>query len=217
MNNAIIDKIKKLLALAENNTNESEAQNAALKAQKLIAKHNINVLELEEDYEEETIDENTLWVGEGKKWKYVLASIISKNFRCKEFWYGRKTVAFYGYKTDTEAAKEVFKFVFNVGHKLATRETNKYTNKKGIYNTYLVGFLKGLDNSFNKQSKALMIIVPKEVNESYANLSKNWGHSINGSLNTQSYHNRETLYKVYNQGVEDGSHVMGTRELKGVN
>lgn len=62
-----------------------------------------------------------------------------------------------------------------------------------------------------------MIIVPKEVNESYANLSKNWGHRINGSLNTQSYHDRETLYKVYNQGVEDGSHVMGTRELKGVN
>ena len=61
----IIEKIQKLLRLADNNTNEAECISAALKAQKLIADYNIEDHELQEGHESETIEtlQSSYYVG----------------------------------------------------------------------------------------------------------------------------------------------------------
>ena len=52
----IIEKIKKIMALSENNPNQNEAIAAALKAQKLMAKFHIEESELGEELTESKID-----------------------------------------------------------------------------------------------------------------------------------------------------------------
>jgi hypothetical protein len=51
----IIETIKKLFALAGNNPNEHEAQAAALKAQRMMAKYHINATQV--SVEEKTTDD----------------------------------------------------------------------------------------------------------------------------------------------------------------
>lgn len=53
MKEKIIEKIKKALALANNNKNPNEAQAAMLMAQKMMAKYHIEMQELEEAEEPE--------------------------------------------------------------------------------------------------------------------------------------------------------------------
>ena len=48
MKKNIISKIEKLLALAGNNPSEAEAQAALLKAQQLMAEHNLDMAQFEE-------------------------------------------------------------------------------------------------------------------------------------------------------------------------
>ena len=153
MEERIIEKIRKCLALANNNPSEEEAKAAALQAQKLLAKYNISmadVTELEQEVEE--IVEVATWFkdivkGVARAWKYELADIVARNFRCKHFFYGKRAVVFYGHKTDAEAASEVYKYLFSMGDRLANRVTyrvlREYHRKgesaqvSGIYNSWV--------------------------------------------------------------------------------
>lgn len=146
----IINKIKKVLELSKNNPSEKEAQAAALKAQKLMAEYHISMEEVSGIEDSENISEECTNVGTGNKWKYRLSTIIARNFRCQHFYYGKSTVVFYGYKTDAEIATETFKYLFNMGNKLATKFYNKKKKEckeigisfygKGIKNCFLIGF-----------------------------------------------------------------------------
>lgn len=62
MNEKIIEKIKKCLELANNNPSEEEAKSAALMAQKLLAKYNISMSDVEDVSSEcEEVVENAVW------------------------------------------------------------------------------------------------------------------------------------------------------------
>ena len=64
----IIEKINKLLALAEKNPEQNEAISAAAKAQELIAKYNIEIEKLGKP-EEEEIAISKYSNGKGYKWR----------------------------------------------------------------------------------------------------------------------------------------------------
>lgn len=224
MEERIIEKIRKCLALANNNPSEEEAKAAALQAQKLLAKYNISmadVTELEQEVEE--IVEVATWFNEivkgvARAWKYELAEIVAKNFRCKHFFYGKRAVAFYGHKTDAEAASEVYKYLFGMGDKLATRVTYRVLRQyhkrgesaqiSGIYNSWVKGFLKGLREGFDKQCTALMIVVPEDVKESYAEKSKSFKSLQLGMRNT-GFSN-----EAYNDGFVTGKGAMAQRSIE---
>lgn len=109
----ILNKIKNLLDLANNNPNENEAIAAALKAQELMAKYNIELDQLDEKKETREIIKETYYQSgkhEMRKWKIGLAAIIAQNFRCKTYFLGGKDVVFYGYKEDAKIALQVFTF-----------------------------------------------------------------------------------------------------------
>lgn len=118
---SILTKIKNALIKAEPNsgTTEAEAQSALLMAQKLMAKHNIDMSQVIDTVEKTKTEIEHGKVTEKEKkvwWKGTLATIIAENFRCYSYYdkYGKglKSVVelrFLGVKEDVQVATEVFK------------------------------------------------------------------------------------------------------------
>lgn len=212
----ILNKIKNLLDLANNNSNENEALAAALKAQELMAKYNVELDQLDEKKEtREIVTEIYRQSGkhEMRKWKIGLASIIANNFRCKTFFIGRRNdVAFYGFKEDAKIALQVFTFLYETGNKLAVRYYNKCkkegSSTQGVMNTYLVGFRDGVAEVLGKQCTALMIVTPKEVVESYEEMSKSFS-SMTTHMTMSGDQN------AYSDGKTDGRDMASARSIEG--
>lgn len=213
-NEKIIKKVKNLLDLANNNPSENEAIAAALKAQELMAKYNIDssAINGEEDSKEFFHAKYIIGAGhEMKKWKVKLSAIIARNFRVKTY-FSRQDVVFYGYKKDAEIAVEVFKFLYEAGNKFSVRYYTKCKkegkNTKGVMNAYLCGFCKGIEEALDKQCTALMIVVPKEVNESFEAMSAHWKYSaVHLKMSTDQ--------NAYNQGRTEGKEAAMSRSIKG--
>lgn len=212
----ILEKIEKLLALAGNNPSENEAISAALKAQELMAKYNIELADVQGEKPVDNIVEETYTPKANqhyvRKWRYKLSNIIAKNFCCKTYSINRDAIAFYGYEKDAKIVVEVFKFLFETGNKLANRYYLKCKKEgketRGVLNTYLVGFCDGIKEVLDKQCTALMIVTPKEVEEAYAEHSKGFGR-VNSRL-TISNDGR-----AYNEGKTDGKATATARSLEG--
>lgn len=211
-NEKIIEKIKGLLALGDKSRNceETEAEAALLKAHELMAKYNISV--------ELTEEEKISYVHEQceSKWnmgfRKPLARIIANNFRCEIYLRGNGgPVVFFGHSTDARIAREAFEFAYS----FAMKEGNRCYNKnyqmgrptQGVFNSYVRGFLKGLEQKLGEQSTALMVVTPPDVKDKYNEMSKNFGRGSGGMRDTGF--DRE----AYSQGVTDGRTVLNGRRL----
>lgn len=152
----VLRKIKKALALSENNPSPEEAQTALLKAQEMMAKHNISMsdIQLGEEDKKEAFHISVNKQNREQWWYGLLASIIADNFRVFPYYRG-KTLTFLGLKEDAELAKEVYNFAFESINKFAAEYVKKLSNNgfptKGIRNDFISGFLKGLSEKFKKQ------------------------------------------------------------------
>lgn len=197
----LIQKVRKLLSLAENNNNEHEAISAAGKAQQLMAKYHLEYKDILEEVKEDIV-EMSYHAGTGNKWKYQLAGIVAKNFRCHVYYVGKRNIVFYGYETDAIIARETFKYLFEQGLKFVNHLLYKKhvygLSTKDVKNTYLVGYLNGIKSVLDKQCTALMIITPLEVNEKFEEISKDMG-GINTSLTFVG--NNKDYYDGYEAGV----------------
>lgn len=211
----IITKIKNLLDLANNNSNENEAMAAALKAQELMAKYNIDSSAVYDIEKEEKEIAHMMYEDSGKhemkKWKVSLSTVIARNFCCEVYFYG-KSVVFYGYKKDARIAVEVFRFLYEAGNRFAVRYYNKCKKEgkdtRGVMNTYLMGFVAGIKDVLDKQCTALMIIVPEEVKGSFKEMTANWkSKSTNLKMSGD--------YGAYNQGKTDGRTTATAKEIEG--
>lgn len=85
-----------------------------------------------------------------------------------------------------------FKLLFEVGNKESAKyyqkERQKYLNVhnirfdgRGIKNAFLNGYLIGIKESLEKQCTALMIVVPKKVEEKYIDRTSSF-HSFSSSF-----------------------------------
>lgn len=209
----VLDKVKKLFALAGNNPSEAEAQAAALRAQELIAKYNLDITEDDEKLE---ITESSFVTGVDKSWKYQLASILENNFRVKSYWVGKRRVVFYGYKQDTEVAKEVFQYLFKVCEKNARRECRKsyqtYGTEKGVYYSYTRGFLIGIKQRLDEQCVALMIVTPPEVNDQWEDFKAQQNMKSMGRVSRDG--SDEFRNGMYEKGIIDGRNAINERRLE---
>lgn len=211
----ILNKIKNLLDLANNNPNENEAMAAALKAQELMAKYNVELDQLDDKPETHEITEEIYRQSgkhEMKKWKIGLSVIVAENFRCRTYTIDKKDVVFYGYKEDAKIALQVFTYLYEVGNKLAVRYYNKCKKEgketRGVMNTYLIGFRDGVREVLGKQCTALMIVTPKEVNESFDEMTKEW-RSVKTTLRMSG----DT--SAYSSGKSDGRDIATARSIEG--
>lgn len=212
----IIQTIRKILELSKNNPSEEEAKSAALKAQELLAKYHIDMKEVESiDIDSvESIEEVRVEVP-AKKWKYKLAHIVADNFRCKHFYIGKRILVFYGHKTDADIAAETFKYLFNVGNRLAGREVDKVFGETGtsanVYNSFVSGFCAGIEEALGEQCKALMIVTPEDVKTSFAEYSKNFGTISGGGLRIGI---NEHCRDAYENGKTEGRHAVRSRQIE---
>lgn len=211
-NEKIIEKIKNLLDLSRNNPNENEAMAAALKAQELMAKYHVDVRDVEGEELTEEIVRKQVVVGKGDKWKFMLSTIVAKNFCCKVYSLGNDTIVFYGYEKDAEIASRVFEFLFKTGNKLADRCYYEYYKKgkptKGIKNQYLFGFCDGVKEILDRQCTALLIVTPKEVEESFKEMTKHMKSRTSRMTMQQDAH-------AYEKGLREGHDVANARSIEG--
>lgn len=173
----VMELINKLLSVTtENGATENEAIEASLKVQKLLAKYDIelsDVNKLKEDIVMATVKtSNDLW-------RIDLANIIADNFCCKVFGLGGDTV-FYGYKRHCEVAKAVFISIYEFGRvrakKLFKDYRNAGLNPKGIKNQFYIGFLNGVKSALDAQTTQLAIVTPQAVIEAYDEIMQGARH-----------------------------------------
>lgn len=219
MNEKIIEKIRKLHEMTEENgASENEAMVAALKAQKLMAEYDIDLIDVKSDIKSMTEEIGEEWVDTtlkgnfSTKWKTQLAGIIAANFRCKVYMHGNNTVVFYGHKSDAKIAGDVFKFLFMTGTKLGVKHYRQVKkegkNTRGAATTYLLGFCEGIKEVLGKQCRALMIVTSPEVEEGWLERSKSFRHKT--ARYNQSYDKDS-----YEKGRTDGRATANARSLEG--
>lgn len=213
----IMLKIKKILDLANNNPNENEALAASLKAQELLVKYNIKMIDIEnEDFSvRKIVEQEASLDSASKKWKKFLAPVIANNFYCKILLKGRSgRIFFYGYEKDVEVAKEVFVTLFNLGNKLARKKYYEYKKAgkqtKGVMNAYLYGFVEGVKEALEKQSTALMVVTPKEVEESFEKKLSNLNCKVKRTSLKIS-----TDFEIRKAGRLDGKQAVEARSIEG--
>lgn len=210
----ILNKVKNLLALASNNPSEEEATAAALKAQELIAKYNLELTDVEKETLE--ISKAEYHTGVDKSWKYGLSRAVASNFRVMVYWVGKRDAVFYGYKADVTIAAEVFGYLFKVGEKGARAACRKSYKERGtetgVYYSYTRGFTAGVKAALEKQSTALMVVTPKEVQESFEGYCQESGMTTLSKYRTGS--EKGVSKYAYNNGFSDGKQAASSRGIE---
>lgn len=205
---ALMKKVEKLLSLAGNNPSQEEAQAAMAKAQKLIAEHNLNMDELEG--EKETIAVVVCEHPNNNGYRTKLAIILAPNFRCRPIMVGPQ-VAFIGHKTDAEVCKKVFEYAYKVARRGGQKEERRLRSEtgsaKGVFNSFVSGFCVGIKEVLDEQCRALMIVVPDDVEQKLKEQS--CGKFKGGMKNSGSD------MEAYMAGKKAGREHMRSRQISG--
>lgn len=171
----IIDKIDKLLRLSRSD-NENEARAAMIKAQELIAKHNINRNELGQEEERQVVTMTSQAFRE--EWVQMLAGVIASNFRCRAviltMYSGSFKIRFFGFYEDAAVCINIFQYAIKVIRKRFGTLRAIYENADRKFGggekfSYVTGFCAGLQKNFDEQKQndnqfALALMIPEEVN-----------------------------------------------------
>lgn len=212
----IIEKVKKLLELANNEAStENEAYVAMLKAQELMAANGISEDSLVEK-KAKIISICAVCDGvrpscRGKAFRIPLALTICKNYRCECYMVG-KEIHILGYEDDAKIAAECYKYayaiVYNLGQKLVSQCYRDGVSAHGVHESYAQGFISGLKVALGKQSMALAIVVPGEVKQELEELTSRGKEKRYNAPNAFSH-------KAFQKGMDDGKQFFGKKGLEG--
>ena len=219
----IIERIRKLLALGAGKANAAEAASAVLMAQRLIAKYDIADDELHEQGKSSRViaEAETVELKNARTWRVQLSNVVARSFRCKVYQMDRRRggrliyrYIFYGYEQDAQAAKLAYEYLYRTGDRLANAEVYRLRRgglpTHGAYNSYITGFLMGITDELEKQSMELMVVVPKEVEDAYAELSADFKTF---TRNLSCDHRRTGLIE---QGRRDGQDAVRGHRLEDI-
>ena len=167
MNN-ILAKIKKLQALAANNSNVAEAAAAAAKAQALMFEHNITMAEVDtavapEAYEkiEHTLDANRNTIG----WKASLLYVIARYNFCRAVGHGGTTrMSLVGKRSNVDGVLYLYAICEREIERLATAETKAQLADKAMFKR---SFCRGAVATIGERLKA-----QRQANETQANTAQ---------------------------------------------
>lgn len=183
----ILAKIRKLLALGnDKGATEAEAVAAVLAAQRLMTEYDVEDYELHSSDEEPIVSESSNPAS--RSWRGHLGNVVADNFRCKMYletqWPRIYRVVFYGYRSDAQAASMAFNYLYKIGNRLANRhcaeERALCGHAYGKYNSYILGFVDGVRQELEKQSQALMIVVPPKVKDEFEEMTMEWREARGG-------------------------------------
>lgn len=141
----ILTKIQKALALYEDNANSNEAQNALLLAQKLMAKYNLSMSDVQRHANKEDmkiVHGDATNLRKNEWYEKSLSAIIAKNFRCFSYVRhrgGKTVIVFVGHKEDVEICKTVFDFAIQAleyhARKYVKAKKKEQQERAGMPNT----------------------------------------------------------------------------------
>lgn len=149
MDKKLIEKIRNLMALAEDSgATQAEAEAAMGKAHELLAQHNLSVTDLNDTDEEvgEDTHDNKPW---NQQWeKQIWLSIAHLNF-CDMYTLNRGTrphsYVVIGRESNRIATQHVAEFVVNTGKRLALEHAqNNSGNSVSLSNNFKKGFAAGV-------------------------------------------------------------------------
>lgn len=208
----ILEKVKALLALGDSSRNNSdeEAKMAMLKAQELMAKYDISAEEVEGEDEQQYSHEMC-----EHKWDYAyripLANVLGKNFRCMVYVKGKKIV-FMGHPSDAKICKATFEFAYQFiqrrGNSIYNKRYSMGYPTKGVFNSYADGFIRGLQEAFDVQCRALAVVTPQDVIDEFNDISKGWS-----TKKSKNISNDITSGEVWREGRRDGKAFMEKDKL----
>ena len=209
MDEKIINKISALMKMTvENGATIHEAVAAANKAQELIAKYHVSIV----DSQEEKIGEEEL---EGsRKWFQLLANVVCKNMACRliMFSQNRKTfLKFIGRESDRTAAIKTFKMLLAVCQRGIKKEKRCARSAKGVEFAYATGFITAVEEEMGKQCRALMLVVPSDVDKHIE--AKYPEVRTRRSRFTYHYTNKSDIEVAKANGYHDGKSVIGQKKL----
>lgn len=227
----IVDKIKKLLKLSENNPSEEEAYTAFQRAQALMVEYKLSMADVkDEDIKERKCIRKKINLSYGTRssdhYLTDLAEIVAENFCCVyaiSTPRGSRThyIVFMGFEDDVAIAEEVM-YAANLqiikGYNKVYKEESKWyfdgyvpakrfnPLKIGYIQGYLAGLKKALETQrdAHQEEWGLVLVTPKEAKDYVAGLkSVDFGSDCHANL---SY---------YSEGYNDGSKFNMNKKLTG--
>lgn len=136
MNDKILDRVKKMLALANDaGATEGERDTAMRMAYNLLAKHNLTMADLPSDQSSEPREEHTTTIS-ADKWARSLAQAVGKLFFCKYF-FGRTGVSgkdvhyFVGRQSNAVTALHMTEYLIKSVKREASRRYGSATSPEG--------------------------------------------------------------------------------------
>lgn len=202
--NRIVERVRKLLAMADENSNASqgEIENALELARRLMTEHGIAEQEVQvQDYQPADIDEQVAASKSGySKWEQRLMRVISRITDVEVILKEREKVevVFIGYPHDTAVACELFSSVSKSIRASARAHLGKGWNAN--HRSYAEGFVSGLGAKARRwqynASKETGIVLAKADNirrylddqySSRSSRSRRSRSNINSSAYSQGY------------------------------
>ena len=179
-NEKLIEKIKNLIQLANDNPSDEESQTALLLAQKLMLKNNIALAEVEQFDEPKKFETSSTIAKEANRilWgERELAYTLAHNFRCfyvdqRDLRLRKSRIIFFSEKQDADLVSKVFEAALLYLRYRLDRLPSRETSYK---NSYLKGFLIALSRRFKKQVEeySLMILPSEETKEAFRGTFQN--------------------------------------------
>jgi len=215
----IIEKIQKLLSLSHN-PNEHEARSSLLKAQALLAKHKLSMVDVS-DYHESDDRVKTVISSIGfrkAKWKANLASVIADNFGCHSLITQGNThrLVFVGMPDDLSVCTIVYEYAHDFIVGKVKKLQNAYRKRKisvnGLENQYAMGFIEGLRQVYEEQVKtdesyALVVQKAPKVTEFVEKIT-----AKKDPVNTSVEYDR-AYQDIVREGINDGRNFNITRKI----
>lgn len=210
--NKLEQQIIKLLELANKNINQAEAIAAAAKAQELMAKYNIKLQNISK--KPANIVAEFAVNARGKSYRFALATILANNYGVKLIWAEKMIPVFYGYENNAKTVTKIYEWLWQAIHRMADSYQTKIWKQgngvKGVYNSFVDGFLVGLKKELDKNCTALKITVAEEVNTEFDKFMAEKGA---GTFKTKK-RNAPVDTCAFLQGVAEGSTIMQRKQVK---
>lgn len=210
--NKLEKQIIKLLQLANKNTNQAEAIAAAAKAQELMAKYNINLRNISK--KPANIVAEFAINAVGKSYRFALATILANNYGVRLIWAEKMIPVFYGYENNAKVVAKIYEWLWQAIHRMADSYQTKIWKQgngvKGVYNSFVDGFLVGLKNTLDKNCMALKITVAEEVNTEFDKFMAEKGAGIFKAKKRNAPVDKCAFF----QGIAEGSAIMKRKQVE---
>lgn len=197
-NEKLIEKIKNLIQLANDNPSDEEGQTALLLAQKLMLKNDIALAEVEQFNEPEKFETSSAIGKEASRilwWEKELGYTLAANFRCfcinqRDRALNKSRIIFFGEKQDAELVSKIYESALLY---LRYRLDRLPSCEPSYKNSYLLGFLVALDTRFKKQVEeySLMVLPSEEtknaLRDTFQNLKQDKVEVPKNDFNLEAY------------------------------